>query len=271
MPEFFALSREDQREVLLTAAERSARPMHLLEKDVWVVWALRHLFAGPHAQHLVFKGGTSLSKAYGVIRRFSEDVDLTYDIRAIAPDLIGNAQSSWPASRSQEKKWSKTIRQRLADLINGTLAPELAAALAEQGLPAKARAEGEHIFIDYEALAQGTGYVLPSLLLEFGARSTGEPHEPRPVRCDAAEHLSDASWPRPWRHTRASSSPSRRRTARRSITEPRSPERWFSHPAATRGAHSPRTTSAWSKMACCWTTRSPSTPSSSFVRRSPTR
>lgn len=195
MSEFFELPREAQREALLTAAERSGRPIHLLEKDVWVVWALRHLFAGPHAQHLVFKGGTSLSKAYGVIRRFSEDVDLTYDIRAIAPDLIGNAESPWPTSRSQEKKWSKTIRQRLAELVSGTLAPELAAALAEQGLPAKARPEGEHVFIDYEALAQGTGYVLPSVLLEFGARSTGEPHEPRSVRCEAAEHFAEASFP----------------------------------------------------------------------------
>jgi predicted nucleotidyltransferase component of viral defense system len=88
MPDCFALSRADQREALLVAAERAGRPAHLLEKDIWVVWALEHLFDGPHAGHLVFKGGTSLSKAYGVIRRFSEDVDLTYDIRAIAPDRL---------------------------------------------------------------------------------------------------------------------------------------------------------------------------------------
>lgn len=54
MPEFLQLPREDQREALLVAAERSGRPLHLLEKDVWVVWALNHLFAGPHAQQLVF-------------------------------------------------------------------------------------------------------------------------------------------------------------------------------------------------------------------------
>jgi hypothetical protein len=195
VPEFFALSRADQSEALLAAAARSGRPLHLLEKDVWVVWTLQHLFAGPHAPHLVFKGGTSLSKAYGVIARFSEDVDLTYDIRAVAPDLIAKAESPWPTSRSQEKKWSKAIRQRLADLVTGRLTPELAAALAEQSLPAKARAEGEQIFIDYEALGQGTGYVAPSVLLEFGARSTGEPNEPRPVSCDAAPHLRGVSFP----------------------------------------------------------------------------
>ena len=195
MPEFFTLPRDDQREALLAAAARSGRPPHLLEKDVWVVWALQHLFAGPHARHLVFKGGTSLSKAYGVIRRFSEDVDLTYDIRAIAPDLIAQAESPWPTSRSQEKKWSKEIRQRLAAIVKERLAPELAEALADQGLAAKARAQGEQVFIDYEAMGQGTGYVRPSVLLEFGARSTGEPNEQRRVKCDAAQHLPEVSFP----------------------------------------------------------------------------
>ena len=195
MPDFFGLSREDRREALLVAAERSGRPLHLLEKDVWVVWALKHLFAGPHAERLVFKGGTSLSKAYGVIRRFSEDVDLTYDIRAIAPDLVGKSASPWPTTRSQEKKWSKAIRQRLAELVAGELLPEVAKALQAHGLPATARAEGEQIFIDYEAFGEGTGYVRPSVLLEFGARSTGEPNEPRPVACDAAPHLPDVSFP----------------------------------------------------------------------------
>lgn len=180
MPEFLQLPRVDQREALLVAAERSGRPLHLLEKDVWVVWALHHLFTGPHAQHLVFKGGTSLSKAYGVIKRFSEDVDLTYDIRAIAVDLIEKADSPWPKSRSQEKKWSKAIRQRLAELVSGTMAHALTTALSEQGLPAKARAEGEQLFIDYAPFGDGTGYVQPSVMLEFGARSTGEPNELRP-------------------------------------------------------------------------------------------
>lgn len=46
-----------------------------------MVWALSTLYAAPLGEHLVFKGGTSLSKAYQVIHRFSEDVDLTYDIQ----------------------------------------------------------------------------------------------------------------------------------------------------------------------------------------------
>lgn len=115
MRDFFALSREDQREALLVAAERSGRPLHLLEKDIWVVWALNHLFSGPHAQHLVFKGGTSLSKAYGVIRRFSEDVDLTYDIRAIAPDLT--EKSPW---RPRAAKRGSGARPFGSDSVNSS-------------------------------------------------------------------------------------------------------------------------------------------------------
>ena len=195
MAEFFQLSTAERLEALNTAANRSGIPPHLLEKDIWVVWALQHLFTGPYAQHLVFKGGTSLSKAYGVIRRFSEDVDLTYDIRAIASDLIGDTGSPLPASKSQEKKWSKEIRARLSSWVDAEIVPQLKQALLQQGLPATVRAEGDKVFIDYEPLATGTGYVPSSVMLEFGARSTGEPSESRAIRCDAAEHLQGVEFP----------------------------------------------------------------------------
>jgi hypothetical protein len=195
MAEFFQLSAAERLEALNMVANTFGIPPHLLEKDIWVVWALQHLFTGPYAQHLVFKGGTSLSKAYGVIRRFSEDVDLTYDIRAIASDLIGGTGSPLPASKSQEKKWSKEIRARLSSWVDAEIMPRLKQDLLQQGLPATVRAEGDKVFIDYEPLTAGTGYVAPSVMLEFGARSTGEPSELRAIRCDAAEHLQGVAFP----------------------------------------------------------------------------
>ena len=195
MADFFDLSVGERFEALAQAANASGRPPHLLEKDVWVVWSLRHLFAAPYAPHLVFKGGTSLSKAYGVIQRFSEDVDLTYDIRAIARDLIGDAGTPLPASKSQEKKWSKEIRTRLADWVAIEVVPRLRQDLEQHGLPATARAEGDKVFIDYTPLVSGTGYVPPAVMLEFGARSTGEPCELRSVHCDAAAHLRAVKFP----------------------------------------------------------------------------
>lgn len=86
---FLQLPPDERREALGVAAASSGRPIHLLAKDVWVVWVLEVLFQSPFATHLVFKGGSSLSKAYQIIRRFSEDVDLTYDIRVLAPVLVG--------------------------------------------------------------------------------------------------------------------------------------------------------------------------------------
>jgi len=195
MAEFFELSASERLEALAQAADASGRPPHLLEKDVWVVWSLRHVFAAPYAPHLVFKGGTSLSKAYGVIQRFSEDVDLTYDIRAIAGDLIGDAGTPLPASKSQEKKWSKEILTRLADWVSAEVVPRLLQDLQQHGLPATARAEGDKVFIDYTPLVSGTGYVPPAVMLEFGARSTGEPSELRAVLCDAAAHLQGVEFP----------------------------------------------------------------------------
>ena len=195
MAEFFQLSTAERLDALNAAANTSGLLPHLLEKDVWVVWSLRHLFAGPYAEHLVFKGGTSLSKAYGIIRRFSEDVDLTYDIRAIAGDLVGDADTPLPASKSQEKKWTKEIRARLSGWVGAEIVPRLKLDLEQHSLPATVRAEGDKAFIDYAPLAIGTGYVAPAVMLEFGARSTGEPSEPRAIHCDAANHLQGVEFP----------------------------------------------------------------------------
>ena len=154
---FLRLPAGDRREVLGVAADRSGRPAHLLEKDAWVVWALAALYGSPLGEHLVFKGGTSLSKAYGVIRRFSEDVDLTYDIRAIAPDLVGEDGEALPKTRSEEKRWSSEVRKRLPEWVAGTAQPTIADALVREGLAAAVRIDGEKLFIDYEATSTGSG------------------------------------------------------------------------------------------------------------------
>src|ERR1700722_5296563 len=67
------------------AAERLDIGPHIIEKDFWVCWLLRLIFADPElGSHLVFKGGTSLSKVFDIIQRFSEDIDLSVD-----PDWLG--------------------------------------------------------------------------------------------------------------------------------------------------------------------------------------
>lgn len=194
---FFTLSTNDQREALEYARDQMGRPAHLLEKDVWVVWTLRALFESPLSADLTFKGGTSLSKVYKIIDRFSEDIDLTYDIRKLIPDLIGDGDEL-PSSRSQAGKWSQAVRHRLPEWIRTNVQPVIEASLERERLDARVELGGQDndkLFVRYPALTQGTGYVAPVVTLEFGARATGEPHQIMHVTCDMDGHVPEVSFP----------------------------------------------------------------------------
>jgi Nucleotidyl transferase AbiEii toxin, Type IV TA system len=191
---YLALSRNDRLEALGVAATASGRPVHLLEKDVWVVWALQGLFSSPLGAHLVFKGGTSLSKGYHIIQRFSEDIDLTYDVRQIIPELA-TGDPPIPATNSQADKWTKAAREKLAAWVQREALPVLQKHAKDIGADVSLRAEDTTIYVDYDPLAEGSGYVAPRVKLEFGARSTGEPAETKSITCDAASHLPQLELP----------------------------------------------------------------------------
>ena len=190
------LSVADRRLALRVAEDASGRRGFLLEKDIWVVATLDILFRGPFGGHLVFKGGTSLSKVWGAIRRFSEDVDITYDIRAFAPDLVAGAgDEALPPTRSQQKRWTRAIRARLDEWVREQALPAVKEGLALAGFPASVRADRDRLYIRYEPLFEETDFVRPEVKVEFGARSTGEPHKILPVECDAAAFLPDLAFP----------------------------------------------------------------------------
>ena len=194
---WFDLSRADQVDALEVAAARSGRPAHLLEKDIWVVWTLAAIYNAPSATPLTFKGGTSLSKVYKVIDRFSEDIDLTYDIRELVPDLLRDGKPI-PDSPSQEKKVTRVVRERLPDWIAQTIKPRIENALAAHGLHAELQVAGkdhEKLLVAYPAIRTGTGYAAPTVQLEFGARATGEPHQIHPVTCDMAAVIDGIQFP----------------------------------------------------------------------------
>lgn len=194
---WFQLSREDQAEALEVAAARTGRPVHLLEKDIWVVWALSAMYSSPLARTLTFKGGTSLSKAYRVINRFSEDIDLTCDIRELVPDLLRDGNPI-PHSASQERKITSAVRARLPAWIETSVKPVIEKTLVASGMQASLAMSGkdnEKLLIRYPALKAGTGYSAPSIQLEFGARATGEPSQIHPVTCDIASVIEEVAFP----------------------------------------------------------------------------
>ena len=192
---FPSLSVNDRRYGLMVASERCGHEPHLLEKDIWVVQALSILFSAPFANNLVFKGGTSLSKAYDVIRRFSEDIDITYDIRAFASDFVPDGEEPLPPTRSQEQRWTRAIRARLAEWTREHALPVVQEGLTRSGCDAEVRADADRIYIGYTPLFESAGFVKPEVKLEFGARSTGEPWKHRHVVCDASVHLPDLVFP----------------------------------------------------------------------------
>jgi len=194
---YFLLSPGDKKDLLETAADRSGRSPHLLEKDVWVVWTLSALFRSGLGSDLTFKGGTSLSKAYKAIERFSEDIDLTYDIHRLVGDLVEKS-GEIPRNASQTKKLTKAVRERLPQWIEANVLPVLSQAMSEEGIVAELAVAGKEkdaLLLSYAPMKIGTGYVAPQIRLEFGARATGEPREAVFVGCDLAALMPDIAFP----------------------------------------------------------------------------
>jgi hypothetical protein len=153
---YLGLSREDKLAALGVAATATGRADYLLEKDIWVTWALQGLFESKLGEHLVFKGGTSLSKGYSIIERFSEDVDLTYDVRKVIPELA-TGDAPLPATTSQAKKWSERARERLPTWVKDEVLPVLEKHEAATGAEVTFRVEGDVIYVDYDRVTEGTG------------------------------------------------------------------------------------------------------------------
>jgi hypothetical protein len=192
---FIELDWGAQERALSFASNELNQAPHILEKDVMVVWVLNAVFTSKFGDVLSFKGGTSLSKAYGLIDRFSEDVDLTYDIRRFLPGMNFD-EDGIPPTKSQEGKLTKAVREKLPEWIRNDLAPVLEDAIAKDGLRAKLVQESEETLnVNFESHFSGHSYVRSSVLLEFGARSTGEPTISKNIDCYAQQVIPTVAFP----------------------------------------------------------------------------
>ena len=190
---YFAHEAAAQALILDVAATSTGRPAYLLEKDIWVVWTLHALFAAPFADALVFKGGTSLSKVYCAIDRFSEDLDITFDIRRLVPDLT--VDGVLPETKGQARRWRAEIESKLHAWVVETALPYMEGEAGSYSLPARLSADKDTVYIEYDARADGYGYVPARIKIEFGARSTGLPADEHSIACDATGHVIDTEFP----------------------------------------------------------------------------
>ena len=194
---FLSLDARERADILRTLAANSGRSAVILEKDIWVCWVLQALFSMPDPHPMAFKGGTSLSKVYGIIDRFSEDVDVTLDYRAFNDRFDPFADG---ASRNQIKLFSNRLQARVASYIRDAVGPALDA--AAERLVANGRHDihiaddGETIRFAYpSAVEEAGGYVRSEVLLEFGGRNVIDPNERHTIVPDIAALTPDLDYP----------------------------------------------------------------------------
>ena len=189
---------EVRAEAFQEAATRMGVQPAIVEKDFWVCWTLKRIFALPDPMAgLVFKGGTSLSKAYGAIARFSEDIDLSLDRHDLGftdsrdpanPDLGSNAR----------RRLLEELQSEAVVVIGGTLrgAIETACRDALVGKEFALTIDSDDpqtlLFTFPEGLgsgAYGVQYIKPAVRLEFGARSDHVPAENRSLQPYLADQI----------------------------------------------------------------------------------
>lgn len=196
---FLAIPARDRREMFENAAERLKTSAANVEKDFWVCLVLDALYHRLPARHprLMFRGGTSLSKAFGLIQRFSEDVDLT-----VYRGDLGFTDQRDPTvadiSNTKRKALFEELRAACSAYVLDDLKGALEEALGETApgcrvVPDESDGTEQTLLVRYPSLypSAAGAYVLPQVKLEGGARSALTPSRPRSVAPYIADDLPE--------------------------------------------------------------------------------
>lgn len=168
-----------------TAARLGMTPA-VAEKDFWVTWVLDRLFRQPRlARLLMFKGGTSLSKVYRLIERFSEDIDLILDWRVLTGD-----DPLAERSRTQQERLIEVINQQAQTYIGGELLAQVVAAF-DKVCRCEIAGDDPHVINVRYPAAFSDAYLRPEVRLEIGPLAAWIPFEERTIGCYAAEAFPD--------------------------------------------------------------------------------
>ena len=181
------LQKEKMLVILDQVSAQTNSAQQTIEKDWWVTQVLRVLFSLPYAEHLSFKGGTSLSKAWNIIERFSEDIDI-----AISREYLGFVGE---LSRTQV---SDRLRRAACLFVREKMQNDLREGLTALGIASEkfnvyvnitsvSTTDPEVIYIDYESVLPNSEYIAHTVKVEVGGRSMAEP-----VQCVSIQSQIDA-------------------------------------------------------------------------------
>ena len=197
-----AASDDERRDLFLTTAQRLGTAVQNVEKDFWVCWTLDALFNGlpEDSPRLLFKGGTSLSKSFALIDRFSEDIDIT----VFRSDLGEGASVQELEALSGKKRRARldAIKEACQAFIGGNLLRDLrevaSAAMTAGRVPEnRYRIELDTADVDQQTLlfwypvatATANDYVRSAVKIEGGAKSALDPNVTTAVKPYAADDL----------------------------------------------------------------------------------
>lgn len=175
------------------------------EKDWWVTLCLKAIFSLPYAPYMLFKGGTSLSKGWNIISRFSEDIDLTISQRFFLEQL------RLPFANCENNQQIKKLRMASRDFITDTFCPQLAEAIGQLGIKDFAltpvtqseKTDGtlgaiDHdsdptvLILEYKSVAsQQSAYVQPNVKIEISCLGMDEPYEVRNLSSLIADYFPE--------------------------------------------------------------------------------
>ena len=180
------LSPDERRELFQETAIQRGVSAAVIEKDFWVCWVLKQLFTDPVVgTKVVFKGGTSLSKVYNLIDRFSEDIDLILDWRLLGYGLNQEDPYQDFTSNTQQERFNRQVNERAAEYIAGTLIHEFIRLFTH--VSAAVDHEDPHtVNITYPA-AFSEEYLRPEVRLEIGPLAAWGPSGRQTIRPYAAE------------------------------------------------------------------------------------
>lgn len=177
---------DDQRKATIAqAAQESGMRAEVIEKDWWVTLALKALFNTGYAQHMVFKGGTSLSKCWRLITRFSEDIDI-----ALSPEAFGMKYEETPS-----KAYVKKLKRKGCAFTSNELKNALEEQLLAMGVPAGMLTitaapvpedfpdtDPQTIFVKYPSLYDPLPYIQDSVKIEVSVRSLHTPYSQQAIQ-----------------------------------------------------------------------------------------
>ncbi|MGL5264457.1 MAG: nucleotidyl transferase AbiEii/AbiGii toxin family protein [Candidatus Rhabdochlamydia sp.] len=198
MNELHLLSKDERELFFRAATDIQNMPFEIIEKDYWVVWVLERLFSLENMKpYLTFKGGTSLSKVYGLIDRFSEDIDLS-----IEREFFGFGEPHNPENAPSKKKQNAII-DNLSRACSNYVQTQMLANLKDIFATKLGTIDGWQVFLDqedpdaqtllfeYPSKISKSGYIRPVVKIEIGARSEHWPVSEHKIQSYAKEALKD--------------------------------------------------------------------------------